>query len=120
MASQQQQQNAGQPKNANERKIKQIIRIQQSSGRNLLNMSQQLNNSKKLNVHQIRFHKDGQKVAGINQRNANNNSALSGAVDQQKGVVQMSSSNNPVINFNRLKMSSDVAQQAKVNNIRKS
>jgi len=71
-----------------------------------------LNNSKKLNVHQIRFHKDGQKVHG------NNSSALSGAVEHQKGVVQMS--NNPVINFNRLKMSSDVAQQAKANNIRKS
>ena len=112
---QQQQQNAGQqPKNVNEQKIKQIIRIQQTSGRNLLNMSQQLNNSKKLNLNQIRFHKDGQKVA------ANNNSALSGAIDQQKGVVQMSSSNNPVINFNRLKMSSDVAQQAKGNNFRKS
>ena len=32
----------------------------------------------------------------------------------------MSGGNNPVINFNRIKMSSDVAQQAKASSIRKS
>ena len=47
-------------------------------GNNKLNMSQQnpLNNSKKLNVHQIRFNKDNQqRFASINHPRTNNNSS---------------------------------------------
>lgn len=115
-----------QKQNLHEHKLKQIIRIQQSQlqGKNLLNMSQQnpLNNSKKLNVHQIRFNKDSQqRFASINHSTASNNQSanmaahgsglsMSNNVDQ-KSAAPAGPGLNPVKNlgFKGLKIS-EVAQ----------
>lgn len=74
-------------------------------------MSQQnpLNNSKKLNVHQVRLNKDNQKFESVNQ-------SLSGTDQKSTGKIV---TNNQIINFKGLKIS-EVAKQARANSIRKS